>query len=409
MTTIRKNILFVVPYNPLLGSRGAQGPKNVSQPLIGLVSRVHDVVLIVVVDDATLTEAALRAAFPALHGAHICRPVTGWARRWWRLRYLLQGLPLSLADGSAPGLPVLLERYAATCDLVHFEYFTLAPHIAPTQRRRPVALHCHDAYSLYQQRCLAHSDGLWAKLAPGLRQRMFQKLERQMIARSAAAMTVSPVDQQYLLASGLSNVHYLPPAFQHVDVAVRAGRHAEPVELLCVVPATYQEFQLVTLRAFFREVLPGLALRYRGQLSVTLFGKTASRLKVELPAPVPVTAVDFAEDYFTFLGSRNWLYLYPQRAGAGLHTKVRDAMAAELPVIGYAEILNAFDGKSWTHYVACDSHPELGDALLALLENAELRKAIAAGGRALLDARFGPSAVIDSLDRIYEGISSYER
>lgn len=408
MDHLRKHILFVVPFNPLLGSKGAQGPKNVSQPLIGLVAAAHEVILAVVSDDPTLSEAVLMAAFPQVRGVHICRPVSGWARRLWRLRFLLQGLPPSLADSIAASLAALLREQVPAHDLVHFEYFTLAPYIAAVQRHKPVALHCHDAYSLYQQRCLEEADGRRAKLLALLRRCLFQRLEGGAIASCAAAMTVSPVDQRYLALAGLANVRYLPPALREVSMLVPPERHSQPVELLCVVPATYQPSQLRALRALFREVLPGLAARYPGQLSITLFGKTAARLQRELPAIGTLQAVEFVDDYFGFLGSRNWVYLYPQRAGAGLHTKVRDAMTAELPVVGYAEIMNAFSGHNWQHYVACDCDAAVGEALDKLFASAALRRQIGLGGKALLAQRFGPAHVINSLNGIYAGVCNGE-
>ena len=199
MNSKKKSLLFVVPYNPILGSKGPQGPKNVSQPLIDLVSTMHDVVLIVVSEDATLTEIALRVVFPALQQVHIVRPLMGWARQRARLRFILLGLPPALANGLSHELPTLLRKYAASSDLVHFEYFTLAPLIEMVQLICPVQLHCHDAYSLYQKRLLEQADGIADKFMALLRFLMFRNLERSFIAKATIALTVSPIDQKYLV------------------------------------------------------------------------------------------------------------------------------------------------------------------------------------------------------------------
>jgi glycosyltransferase involved in cell wall biosynthesis len=406
MNNIKKNVLFVVPYNPLLGSKGAQGPKNVSQPLIRLLSAAHEVVLVVVSDDSTLSDAALLSAFPDVRQAYVCRPVTGWSRRIARLRYLLAGLPLSLADGVSQELTPLLHRHAKTSDLVHFEYFTLAPYIRLVRRYGPVQLHCHDAYSLYQKRCLQQAELLSEKLKALTRFVMFKNLESRLISKADVALTVSPVDQQYLARRGLSNVRYLPPAVQLVDPIIPVDRDEEPVELLCVVPATYHSFQATALRLFFRDVFPALSLQFPGKLAITLFGKTAGRLQDELRPFVHVEAVEFVEHYFSFLASRNWIYFYPQRAGAGLHTKVLDAMAAKLPVVGYVEILNAFCGTNWEHYIQCETAEEVVTSLATLVANPERRKQIGERGNSLLATRFASENVMERLNIIYAEIEN---
>jgi len=403
MSSSGKQILFVVPYNPLLGSKGPQGPKNVSQPLISLLSTVHDVVLVVVTDDPVLDEATLRVAFPALRQVHVCRPLSGLARRRARLRYVLCCLPPSLADGESPQLPELLRRYAPTSDLVHFEYFTLAPSIASVPSGRPVQLHCHDAYSLYQKRYLEQAGDAVQKIRAFVRFLMFRHLERRFFAKAAAALTVSPVDQHYLAQAGLTNVHYLPPAVREVAAPIAPGRDTMAPELLCVVPASHHQFQEDALRDFFRDTYPALARQFPA-LRVTLFGKSARRLQAELRPYVEAQAVDFADDYFAFLGSRNWIYFYPLRAGAGLHTKVRDAMAARLPVIGYTEIMDAFEGVNWQHYVACTDPAAVGQGLAALLGEPALHKRIGEGGHRLLSERFSAAKVLSAWEQVSKGI-----
>jgi hypothetical protein len=405
---IKKKILFVVPYNPLLGSKGPQGPKNVSQPLIDVLSTVHDVVLIVVSDDAQLSEAVLRSVFPSLSGIHVCRPLSGLARRLARLRYVLSCLPPSLADGESPELPALLENYLAWSDLVHFEYFTLAGSIRNVQPLRPLQLHCHDAYSLYQRRYFEQADGLKEKAKAMARFLMFRHLEQRFIAKAAAALTVSPIDQQYLARTGLANVHYLPPPVQAVAPPIAQGRDAMAPELLCVVPPNYQHFQVTALRDFLRDVFPTLSGDARERLPITLFGKSARRLQADLKPYLQVDAVEFADDYFAFLGSKNWIYFYPQRAGAGLHTKVRDAMAASLPVVGYTEIMDAFQGTSGEHYVACSDGQEVVSALASLREDPGLLRRIGAGGQRLLSERFGRTNVLATLERVDKEIEKYD-
>lgn len=407
MSSTRKQILFVVPYNPLLGSKGAQGPKNVTQPLIELLSSVHDLVLVVVTDDPSLEPAVLHAKFPALYAAHVCRPLSGRARRVARFRYLLRCLPPSLADGESPELPALLSKYASSSDLIHFEYFTLASYIHLVQPRCPVQLHCHDAYSLYQRRYLEQAIGIVKRAKAMMRFLMFKHLEHSFIAKAAVALTVSPVDQRYLARAGLTNVRYLPPPVQKITQPIAVDRDRMPPELLCVVPARFEEFQAAALREFFRDAYPALVQKFPGQMSITLLGKTARRMQAELQPYIQVHAVEFVDDYFAFLANRNWIYFYPQRAGAGLHTKVRDAMALRLPVVGYAEIMDAFQGDNWQHYVSCGNSADVVDALIAMVGDSKLRRKVGEGGNRFLSERFSENNVLRVWEEVGKEIECY--
>lgn len=400
MNSKKKSLLFVVPYNPILGSKGPQGPKNVSQPLIDLVSTMHDAVLIVVSADATLTESTLRVVFPALKQVHIVRPLAGWARQRARLRFILQGLPPALVDGISHELPTLLRKYAVSSDLVHLEYFTLAASIRMVQPICKVQLHCHDAYSLYQKRLLEQAGSITDKLMALLRFLMFRNLERRLINKATIALTVSPIDQQYLAHHGLTNVHYLPPALQEINITIPSERKNLQVELLCIVSANYQSSQATSLRAFFCENFPLLTRQVGGTLPVTLLGKSAKRLQTELLPYVKVDAVEFVDEYFLFLSSRNWVCFYPQRAGAGLHTKLRDIMAAQLPIVGYTEIMDAFSGASGEHYFSCENDDQVVDAITALLSNPELLARVGQGGHRLLTEQFGPARVVDTWEKL---------
>jgi lipopolysaccharide cholinephosphotransferase len=396
----KKKFLFVVPYNPVLGSRGPQGPKNVSQPLIDLISNLHDMVLIVVSEDQALTKNKLHTIFPEVQDVHVVRPLSGWARRFARLRFILQGLPPSLADGLSRELSSLMGQYAASTDIVHFEYFTLSTHIRVVQPFACVQLHCHDAYSLYQKRIFEQADNITDKFLALIRYQMFRNLERRLIANATTALTVSPIDQQYLAYHGLSNVYYLPPALQEIKISIPPLRKNLQIELLCIVSASYQHSQATALLDFFREKFPLLAQLAGGTLPVTLFGKSSKRIRAELLPFVEVEAVEFVDDYFIFLSSRNWICFYPQRAGAGLHTKLRDIMAAQLPVVGYKEIMDAFLGTSGEHYFSCDNIEQVATAISSLLSDPDLHERVAKGGLRLLSEKFGPASVLDTWEKL---------
>jgi hypothetical protein len=57
------NIIYVCPYNPVIATKGPQGPKNVSQPFILAMSSIADVHLIVICKEKDFNKAKSEELF----------------------------------------------------------------------------------------------------------------------------------------------------------------------------------------------------------------------------------------------------------------------------------------------------------------------------------------------------------
>jgi len=401
MTAVTPKILFVVPYNPLLGSEGPQGPKNVTQPLIQLLSKNNQTTLVVITNDSGLNVNELKAKFPLIKDAHVFQPVSGIFRHLIRAICCLFLLPPALSESFSISFAVAFSGLASTHDLIHFEYFTLAPFICLGRRMLPTMIHGHDAYSLFQERCLAHAASLTEALKAWVRVRMFRNLERNWLSKASLVLTVSPVDRDYLTSLGLLNARYLPAAFQSRNQQTHLRTRPDQPKLLIIVSASYQESQAKALSIFFRHHFPSLVERLGFNPRVVLFGKSASQIKSGLNWVAAIEAVNFVTDYHNFLDEENWIAYYPQRIGAGLHTKLRDFINAAVPIIGHPEILDAFQGVNGTHYYSCTKEDQVVQAIHELMTDSATRETITRNAKELLDERFSERVIIESLVRIH--------
>lgn len=402
----KKRLLFVVPYNPILGSAGAQGPKNVSSPLISFLSKSFDLHLVVISDDASLSPKDLINIFPNILEAQVLKPYSGFRRAIIRLIYALQGVPPALCEGNAPGLRKLLRKYSPFCDLIHFEYFTLASNICSVQKFCPVQIHGHDAYSLYQNRRLKYSGNNLQAVKSLILRFMFNRLESTLLAKADSFLVVSPIDAAYLKTKGLINVSYLPPALglSPVEGYASASNNYGTRDLLVYVPPGMQLIEVDQIINALQDAIKELKVSGFGQVAVTFLGKGVDLLREKVGESISAEYIYFVNDYFAFLSSRKWIFVYPVRAGAGLHTKLRDVMLLGHPVIGFREIMAAFGGHNFRDYVECNSGSDLSRSVVQLLLREDLSGKIGLAGKEFIIDRFGESSVVAKYLEIFSGL-----
>lgn len=99
---------------------------------------------------------------------------------------------------------------------------------------------------------------------------------------------------------------------------------------------------------------------------------------------------------------QDWVYVYPQRCGTGLQTKVQQAMACGLPVVGYDCAFSGIDVRSGENCLVCTSPEEIAAAVTSLMRDASLRTRI---GRAAADYVRKEFAI----DRVGESVMSIYR
>lgn len=395
----KRKLLFVVPYNPLPASEGAKGPKNVTAPLIEYLSAEFDLTLVVISRDEDLSENLLRECFPLVCGVKLFRPHGGLIRAAFRLFFALRGLPPILCDGRGPGFGAFLRKYAKQSDLVHLEYFTLASWIHALGKICPTFIHGHDAYSLYQFRRAAYSSSFSESLNAFILKKMFERLESRLLSLAQTLFVVSPVDEEFLLEKGVTNVKYLPPALlnKRSYLAQESSSKGLP-RLLVIVPPLIRKSEVEQLKEVLAELSKLFRQRGSGPIPVTFFGRGIGDLKFRNDSGDSLFEeeyVEYVEDYDGFLSSRRWVAFYPIRVGAGLHTKLRDVMLLGHPVVGYSEIMAAFGGQSLVNYIECGSTPEAAGAIGELLLNAEFAKKVGILGRDFVLTKFGADNVCD--------------
>ena len=125
-----------------------------------------------------------------------------------------------------------------------------------------------------------------------------------------------------------------------------------------------------------------LALRFSGKVDVTgTVPDVAPYLQAATVAVAPITY------------------------GAGIQSKVLEAMACATPVVSSPQAISALKNISPNHDLIVGETPiEIAEGILKLLENREMRQIIGAAGRKYVEFNHGWEAVVMLLEEIYRKI-----
>jgi glycosyltransferase involved in cell wall biosynthesis len=189
------------------------------------------------------------------------------------------------------------------------------------------------------------------------------------------------------LAPG-ANIHVLPVA---AAARVRQPRHTVRV-LVCGA------FWMPAVAA---DAISFLTHWQPANVELVVWGRDAPEVLRTAAAAAGGAYVDWVEDYDEFLASGD-IYVYPQRAAAGLQTKVQQAMAAGLAVVAAPEILEALEVDSDLPAVAAASAAAMAEATADLIRHPRRREATGAAAREHIARHFAPALVRGTLNQILE-------
>jgi len=304
-----------------------------------------------------------------------------------RLRALGRGEPVGVAHYRGPEAErAVAEALAAKPERV---IYYLYPTIQLGAMEVPSLLLPVDCYSLYYGRLAQTDPRWWGRLKAGWLARRFARWEARTYARFAAVAPVGEVDAAALRGlAPQANIQVLPVAAP----AMRARRPQARVRVLVGGAFWMPAVEADTLR-FLAGWQPGPA-------EVVVWGRGATEALRQATTRAGGQYVAWVDDYEAFLATGD-IYVYPQRAAAGLQTKVQQAMGAGLAVVAVPEILDALGVDS--DWAAVAVKPAgMAAAVRDLIADRERREATGAAAREHVRRHFSPAVVRDQLRRLVE-------
>jgi len=396
-------ILFVVPYQFLPPD---SGNKNLLYNLLKYATAEASCDLALLVDDssAAAVEAALRREYPALKTVVVFAKPRGIAL--WTARICIA------AHLYHPSLGRYLNRALAawltmrttekSYDLIHFDMVHTAIYRKFCENA-PTLLVASDAYSMSARdaRRVVREIGYAARLM--VEEWLLKRFEKMEYPRFNMVCAVSVVDANYLqkIAPGaVIRTIGIAVAPEYVEREIlHFGRPRLKRRILCTGSIDHRVVA-DDLIDFLEKCLPHIRKQYPDVETTVLGRRPAAKLKKCMERATGVEHVAFVEDYADFL-DQDWVYVYPQRVATGLQTKVQQAMALGLPVVGYNVSFGGLSVESGRHCFMCKDINDMSNHVLSLVGDHDLRCALGAAAARHVRENFSIKKVGDRMFTLY--------
>lgn len=265
--------------------------------------------------------------------------------------------------------------------------------IASQIQMAPYALMVDDTPRLLEEMELAtiREQGLyggWARRARyGLTWIKTARFVRRMLERFDGCTVVS-AQERALLARAAPDYRRVWIVPNGVDLDTYAGDFGapEPNTLIHTGALTYQA-NYDAVGYFLKEVYP-LVLRRRSGTVLRITGATDGLDLSGLPASPGAVFTGYLDDIRPAL-ARSWVSVVPLRIGGGTRLKILEAMALGTPVVSTTKGAEGLDVCHGENILIADTPVGLADAILGVLGDPSLRARLAAGGRGLVEERYG--------------------
>lgn len=401
-------ILFVLPFIPC---PPADGGRMKVFSLLKCLSAKHQCDLLCIGDETPETRSTLAADLPHVGKVTIIPPRSGWSK-WLQIVWqLFRGRPPSFARYARRNVRELLAAAAEAngYDAIHYDIINMAQY--QPQARSIASVHSpNDATSnVYLRQARASGTVLgWARFFTAAL--LLKRYERRHYRNFSRIHVVSDADCDYLLAlDSHLDIEVIPISSGYSEQATTAAARlrAQGLDLEGQGPTIAICGNLADaginggLNDFLDEVLPNL---YRGipGLRVRILGRGISEPmlhKIQSCSAVEYAA--YVEDFMAFLEAADVL-LAPDRVGApGAKTRVVQAMALGLPVVGSPTAFEGIPMTSGIHGIVYQSSLECASALTQLLGDKALRVRLGESAAVLAVREYSLEAVAARYEALY--------
>ena len=399
----RRRILFVSPFPPHAAGRHG-GARAIAQ-LLRRVAAVHDVAVLYLREESeghidedleALCEWARAVARPRRErGGRIVRLV----RRARFLASLARGLPIWAQAVDVPSFNVEVERAVRDWrpDLVQFEYHVMGRYLDAVRDEDVVkVLVFYETGGDAAGRAYENASAL----VRGLDRHAWKVYERRILRRVQCAVVLTESDRVSIAGRGVDvRIETIPLGVEVPEVpADPLG--AEPPAVLFVGNFRHDPNLDAALR-LAHDIWPHVRGR-RPDAVLWLVGESPPEVLTSTAEPdVEVHgSVESVEPYLANAA----VCVAPLRHGGGMRVKVLEALAAGKAVVASPLAAAGLGVQHGRHLLVATTDGEFAAAILQLLDDADLRRALATAGRAWAVANADAGSTAAAFESLYDSL-----
>lgn len=284
-------------------------------------------------------------------------------------------------------------------DLVHLDMLHLGEYMALCPDT-PVVLVEHNVESALLARRVANTANPLAKFYLQYQYLKLRRFEAGSCRRANHVVAVSDLDARDIRElAGISGVTVIPNG---VDSSYFADLELPEVPNSLVYVGGMNWFpNLDAMRYFCAEILPRIAERIP-DVSLTIIGKNPDGLAIrELKDSPRVRIAGMVDDIRPIVSAAS-AFIVPLRIGGGTRLKILDALSMSKALVSTSvgcEGLEAVPGK---HLLVADEPAAFADAVIRVLKDRDLRRALGRSGRDFVKRKYEWDVVARELDALYE-------
>lgn len=404
-------VLFVLPSNPTPPGTGNQ---NLTCALLKYMNEnvSYDVAILAdqIESEHSIVETAFRDAFDKVGTVKIFSKPKGIKRSLFRLWFLLTGQHPACGNFTNKQLSIWLRDISRKLnyDIVHFDMFHTSQYLSDTSGV-PSLLVASDAYSVAAENNRKFIKRTSAKIRYYIEGAYLRRMERRVYPKFETVCLVSESDIEHIsLFANTSNMRKVGIAVLD-DFAHRPLTHLKNIfqsapRLLLTGSLTHPIVAQGAIE-FLNNVLPEVRSKHPN-LPIVVLGRGAPQELTEIIKSLPnAEYIDYVEDYADFLED-DWIYVHPQKCGSGLQTKLQQALALGLPVLGYPVSFGGLELTHKKHAFVCESEDSLARHISDLATDCGLRAQIGAAAAQHVRTNFSVEKVGSHFMDLYHEASS---
>jgi glycosyltransferase involved in cell wall biosynthesis len=393
------------------------GPKVRAYHMLRHLAGQHDVTLASFVrpDDTPEAIRHLQNICRAVHTVPMRRSL--WRNLWAGAKGLCTGLPVVIARDEMPQMVATLRQLTRETrfDVIHADQLSMAGYgrLAAYRGASRTLLDEHNAVYLLARQMAAAESNLLRRVVTTREARAFAHYEADMCRAFDAVLTVTPEDQQRLLAlypsaqgAALANKFTVVPICVDPEQTLLVAHQprADDRPTILHLGTMFWPPNVEGVLWFAREVLP-LIHKQLPEARWVIVGKSPPPEILALAADARIQVTDYVPDPKPYIASTDAV-IVPLQTGEGMRVKILDAWLWGVPIVSTPIGAEGIEIQAGENILIAADAPAFAASVLRLLTDSALNRQLRSAGRAWVEARYAWRTVYRRVDQVYGGLLS---